>query len=241
VTPALAPSGATRASGTVARLLLYALLLPIGLAAVYLAVAYGLLFWPVHPHEQHEQAAPVVVNAYVHSNGVHTDFVFPLRAQGVDWALAFPAGHFRQIPADAAFVAIGWGDRDFYLNTPRWQDLTAGRALQALSGSGRSLMHVTYLRQADLQGGAHALPLSAQQYASLVKYVDVALVRSSSGQGMNVPGQHHEADDAFYEAKGSYSLFTTCNVWVGRGLRQAGVKVSPWTPLASQVVWHLRP
>jgi hypothetical protein len=58
---------------------------------------------------------------------------------------------------------------------------------------------------------------------------------------MNVPGQHHEADDAFYEAKGSYSLFTTCNARVGRGLRQAGVKVSPWTPLASQVVWHLRP
>ena len=220
------------------KLLLRLLLVPVGLVAVYFAVAYALVWWPVGSHER---AEPAAVNAYVHSNGVHTDFVFPLRAEGVDWTLAFPAGHFPKVPADAAFIAIGWGDREFYLNTPRWQDLTAGRALQALSGSGRSLLHVTYLRQSDLREGSRPLPLSAAQYASLVRYVDAALVRSGSGQGVNVPGQHYGADDAFYEARGAYSLFTTCNVWIGRGLRQAGVKVSVWTPLASQVVWHLPP
>jgi uncharacterized protein (TIGR02117 family) len=213
-------------------------LLPIGLAAVYFAVAYALVLWPVDAHERTELTA---VNAYVHSNGVHTDFVFPIHVQGVDWALTFPAGHFPKIPADAAFIAIGWGDREFYLNTPRWQDLTVSRALQALSGSGRSLLHVTYLRQSDLLEGSRPLPLSATQYASLMKYIDATLVRSESGQGVNVPGQHYGEDDAFYEARGSYSLFTTCNVWIGRGLRQAGAKVSAWTPLASQVMWHLPP
>jgi len=115
------------------------------------------------------------------------------------------------------------------------------RALRAVSGSGRSLLHVTYLRESDLLEGSRPLPLSAAQYASLVKYVDATLVRSGSGQGVNVPGQHYGEDDAFYEARGSYSLFTTCNVWIGRGLRQADVKVSAWTPLASQVMWHLPP
>ena len=162
-------------------------LLPIGLAAVYFAVAYALVLWPVGSHERTE---PTAVNAYVHSNGVHTDFVFPLHAPGVDWELTFPAGHFPKIPADAAFIAIGWGDREFYLNTPRWQDLTVSRALQALSGSGRSLLHVTYLRQSDLLEGSRPLPLSATQYASLMKYIDATLVRSESGQGVNVPGQH---------------------------------------------------
>jgi uncharacterized protein (TIGR02117 family) len=139
-------------------------------------------------------------------------------------------------------VAIGWGDREFYLHTPHWQDLTAARALHALSGSGSTLLHVSYLRRADLQAGElRALPLSAAQYASLVKHVDAALVRSGAGRGTPVPGQHYGAQDAFYEARGSYSLFTTCNEWVGRGLRQAGVKISRWTPLASQVMWHLPP
>lgn len=222
------------------KLLLRLLLGLAGLVGAYFVTAFVLVLFPANTQSAN---APVAVNAYVYSNGVHADFVFPIRAQGVDWSQAFPLQHLAEVPHDAAFVTIGWGDREFYLNTPRWQDLTAGRALYALSGSGHSLLHISYLRQADLQahvqGGVHALPLSAEQYALLVKYVDRALVRSASGPGVNVPGQHYGAHDAFYEAHGAYNLFTTCNVWVGRGLAQAGVKVSTWTPLASQVVWHL--
>ncbi len=218
--------------------LLRAWLVLTSLVAAYFAAAFVLvLFATGTPH----QGDPVAVSAYVYSNGVHTDLVFPLRAQGVDWSLAFPVQHLAEAPREAAYIAIGWGDREFYLNTPRWQDLTARRALHTLSGSGRTLLHVSYLREADLQRGMHTLPLSAQQYASLVRYVESALVRSLAGPGVNVPGQHYGAHDAFYEANGAYNLFTTCNVWVGRGLSQAGAKVSAWTPLASQVVWHLPP
>ncbi len=218
------------------KLLLRLLLALTCVVAAYFATAFVLVLFPTNTQPR---ITPVAVNAYVYSNGVHADFVFPIRAQGVDWSQTFPPQHLPEVPHDAAFVAIGWGDREFYLNTPRWQDLTAGRALHALSGSGRSLLHITYLRQADLQDGMHALPLSAKQYASLVNYVERALVRSYVGPGVNVPGQHYGAHDAFYEANGTYNLFTTCNAWVGRGLAQAGVKVSAWTPLASQVVWHL--
>lgn len=209
------------------------------LIALYFSIAYGLLLFP---RNSHPPPAAVAVNAYVLSNGVHTDLVFPIRTHDVDWSQAFPAGHLAQDPGSgAAYVAIGWGDREFYLHTPRWRDLTVGRALQALSGSGRSLLHVSYLREADLREGVHALPLTAEQYASLVKYVEASLVRARSGEGINVPGQHYGPHDAFYEATGSYDLFTTCNAWTGRALRQAGVKVSAWTPLASQVVWYLPP
>lgn len=218
------------------KLLLRLLLALASLVAAYFATAFVLVLFPINTQPAN---APVAVNAYVLSNGVHADFVFPVRAQGVDWSQAFPPQHLAQMPHDTAFVAIGWGDREFYLNTPHWQDLTVARAMHALSGTGRSLLHVTYLRQADLQGAVHALPLSAGQYALLVKYVERALVRSTSGSGVNVPGQHYGAHDAFYEAHGAYNLFTTCNAWVGRGLAQADVKVSAWTPLASQVVWHL--
>ena len=217
--------------------LLRVVLVLTSLVALYFAAAFVLVLFPT----QGQPGSAPVVNAFVYSNGVHTDLVFPIRAQGVDWSQAFPAQHLAQVPHDAAYIAIGWGDREFYLNTPRWQDLTASRALYALSGSGRTLLHVSHLREADLQNGMHALPLSAQQYTALVNHVERALVRSSAGPGVNVPGQHYGAHDAFYEANGAYNLFTTCNVWVGRGLAQAGVKVSAWTPLASQVVWHLPP
>jgi uncharacterized protein (TIGR02117 family) len=220
------------------KLLLRALPVFTGVVAAYFVVAFVLVLFPTHTQLSDEAVA---VNAFVYSNGVHTDLVFPIKAQGVNWSLTFPVQHLASPPDDAGYIAIGWGDREFYLNTPRWQDLTAGRALQALSGSGRTLLHVSYLREADLQSGMHALALSTRQYATLVNYVERSLVRSDAGPGVNVPGPHYGAHDAFYEANGTYNLFTTCNTWTGRGLAQAGVKVSVWTPLASQVVWHLPP
>ncbi len=215
--------------------------------ALYFSTAWLLVLVPVNDRPaQHDAASGATVQApavqaHIYDNGVHTDFVLPIHAQGVDWRQRFAPQHVQQMPEDAAYVTIGWGDREFYLHTPHWRDLTARRALQALSGSGRSLMHVSYLREDDIRRnpGFHALPLSATQYEALVRFIDASLVRSADGQGNPVPGQHYASNDAFYEAHGAYSLFTTCNVWTGRGLKQAGVPVSAWTPLASQVTWHL--
>jgi hypothetical protein len=41
--------------------------------------------------------------------------------------------------------------------------------------------------------------------------------------------------------KAATNLFETCNTWIGRGLRQAGVTVSRWTPFDFTVTWHLQP
>jgi len=98
--------------------LLWRLLLAFAaLVLAYFAVACGLVWWPTEPPQD---SGPVVVKAYVYTSGVHTDLVVPVRAQGVDWSLAFPAQHFGEPPRDASFIAIGWGDREFYLDTPRW-------------------------------------------------------------------------------------------------------------------------
>lgn len=203
--------------------------------ALYVAVACALVFVPANAKPSPE---PSAVEAWVLSNGVHTDLVFPVRSATVDWLQLFPLSDFKAPPPDAEFVAIGWGDREFYLHTPTWGDLTAARAFGALSGGNRSLLHVTYLQRAQLQRGAYKLPLSQAQYAQLVAHVRATL---PSGRAVPIAGAHYANDDAFYEAKGSYHLFETCNTWTGRGLRQAGVTVSRWTPFDFNVTWHLQP
>jgi hypothetical protein len=45
-----------------------------------------------------------------------------------------------------------------------------------------------------------------------------------------IAGYAYGSTDAFFEADGSYHLLNTCNSWVGRGLRKAGIKV-PWMSL----------
>ena len=205
------------------------------LMGLYLAVACALMFRPAHPKPATETPA---VQAWVLSNGVHTDFVFPIRSTATDWQQLFPLVDFKAVPPDAEFITIGWGDREFYLNTPTWADLTASRAVGALLGGNRALIHVSYLQRGQLGNGAYKLPLSQAQYAQLVDYVRATL---PSGQAIPITSAHYGDNDAFYEAEGGYNLFETCNTWTGRGLRHAGVTASRWTPFDFNVVWHLQP
>lgn len=217
------------------RRIAFALLGLVAAIGLYGAVACALMFWPANtgPVQQ-----PSAIEAWVLSNGVHTDLVLPIRSAAVDWRQLFPLTDFRAVPADAEFVAIGWGDREFYLHTPTWADLTAARAFGALRGGNRALLHVSYLQRAQLRRGAYRLPLSAAQYARLVDHVRAAL---PSGRATPIAGAHYDGQDAFYEAEGGYNLFETCNTWTGRGLRQAGVTMSRWTPFDFNVTWHLAP
>jgi uncharacterized protein (TIGR02117 family) len=220
------------------RIAIALLALPL-LAGLYVGTACALMFWPANATPRDATTANTPgVHAWVLSNGVHTDLVFPIRSATIDWRQLFPFEHFRAVPADAEFIAIGWGDREFYLNTPTWGDLTVSRAFGAMLGGNRALLHVTYLRRAQLRHNAFHLPLSEAQYAQLAGYVRAAL---PAGRATPIAGAHYGNDDAFYEAEGGYHLFETCNTWTGRGLRQAGVKVSRWTPFDFNVVWHLEP
>lgn len=221
-------------------LLLGVVLAPLAAVALHAAVAFALAPWAASPVPPRTPAAPAV-EAYVVSNGVHTDVVLPVRSAAIDWTTVFPPS---DVPGDAAsadFVALGWGDREFFLNTPEWRDLTAGRALAALSGTGRSLVHVTWLRRSELGARTWVLPLDAAGLAAVVAQVNATLARDAAGRAMVVPGRHYTPRDAFYEAHGAYDAFTTCNTWTGAVLRRAAVPVSAWTPFAPNVTWHLQP
>jgi uncharacterized protein (TIGR02117 family) len=207
---------------------------PVTLACAYVAAAFAFLLFPANAESS---SASADVDAYVICYGVHADFVFPVEFAGMDWKGMFPLQDFSRVPDGAGYVAIGWGDREFYLHTREWKDLTVDRALGALTGSHGALLHVTYLRKTDFLDYAFALPLSRPQYAKLVAYV-VASAPLHDGHLTHVPGAY-TSQDAFYEANGAYHLFQTCNAWIGSGLRQADVKVSRWTPFAQLVVWYL--
>lgn len=204
--------------------------------SLYAATAFMLPWWPQSP------AAPTAkgpaVEAYVISNGVHTDLVLPVRSTRIDWTAVFDPGQFGHMPPDTAFVAVGWGDREFFLNTPQWRDLTVARALGALSGTGRSLVHVTWLRREDLGAQRWRLPLDAAGHDALIRHI-TATLQGGVAPARPVSGASYGPTDAFFEAQGAYDAFTTCNTWTGQGLRKARVPVSAWTPFAANVVERL--
>ena len=181
------------------------------------------------------QAATYGVEIAVCSNGVHTDFVLPVKTEAVDWSVTFPPAHY---PADVTrfdHIGIGWGDLDFYRSTPTWADFNIGTALRAVSGLGRAALHVQYRPRPGVNEDCRMMTISILQYRALAGYI---------GATMAFPGgwpaaAGYGATDLFYAAEGRFSLFKTCNVWIGQGLKTADLPTGLWTPFSFQVLSHL--
>jgi hypothetical protein len=45
------------------------------------------------------------------------------------------------------YLAFGWGDKGFYLNTPEWADLKVSTALNAAFGLSSSAIHSTFYKK----------------------------------------------------------------------------------------------
>jgi len=218
------------------KLIALTLALPAAALAAYCTIAFALVFYP-YPGD--EPTADEQITAYVASNGIHAEFVLPVASPIMDWRTLFPLHRFSAPPPHPAFVAIGWGEREFYLNTPTWADLSVRRALEALFGRNSAVLHATYLDSIDVYPEGYRLNLGGPAYARLVEYIQRTLAMFE-GQTIPIPGRGYGGNDAFFAANGSYDFLATCNSWVGRGLRHAGVKSSRWTPFDWTVTWHLR-
>lgn len=178
---------------------------------------------------------PAGIRIFIHSNGVHTDFVLPMRSKIIHWDSVL---HPADFSADTSYshVAIGWGDKGFFMNTPTWADLTFSTAFTAAAGIGESAMHATYYHAAPLPGERTlSFAISKEKYATLVKYILATFRRDGKGV-MLINHEGYGLHDRFYEANGTYSLFQTCNEWTGDGMEEAGLPVGVWTPLEFGII-----
>lgn len=170
------------------------------------------------------------VTIWVEDNGIHTGLVLPKRAAGVDLARLFPARDLR----DARYggydhVAIGWGDRAFYVGTPTWWDVRPLVVLRAAIGSDTTVFHVEHVPVPRTGTDVRAIRLRPAEYHALIH-----AILSTRAHGPATAG--YAGHDAFYPAHDRYTALHTCNDWAGRTLAAAGVRVGWWTPFPSGVM-----
>jgi uncharacterized protein (TIGR02117 family) len=127
------------------------------------------------------------------------------------------------------WLIFGWGERDFYLETPRWSDVDPLVVARAAIGSRHTLMHVDHLQRLWRGRDLRPITLTPAQYRALV-----AAIEADFAPGPAIRG--YGPDDVFYPARGRYSAITTCNEWTGAKLRRIGVRVGVWTPAAWSVM-----
>ena len=199
----------------------------VGVAGLYLAAAYGLSRIAVHKTQPN--AAPDVL-VYLHSNGVHTDIVVPVRNEYMDWSQQLPVTDTPAADASLRYLAFGWGDKGFYLDTPTWADLKFSTAFVAAFWLGSSAMHATYLPA--LAPGPDTVPLhlSKDEYARLIAYIQQSFCYDDAGRAQHIKGHSYAQNDAFYEAHGVYSFLYTCNTWTNNALKASGQRACLWTP-----------
>lgn len=178
------------------------------------------------------------IPVYVRTNGVHADLVVPTRYGAVDWSLDFPAAHMRALPATTDWIAFGWGDRGFMLNTPTWSDLDLKTAVVALSGLGDGAMHVEYI-EIPAAYKSRRIRISAVEYERLVAYIRASFVRDTDGRVRQIDAPGYFETDAFYEAGPTYTFWYTCNEWTRRALAAAGIRTAMWAPFDTAVFYHL--
>lgn len=214
------------------RFIIAALTAVVGAVVLYLsaAILLGRLSVSVPP-----LTAERSITIYVISNGIHTDIAMPLNHPAFDWSPYADPAHTIAARRDSRYIAIGWGDKGFYLNTPTWGDLTAQTALRAVSGFNQTALHVSFYPELSENTHTAAIRISETQYRTLAANI-AATFKLHNRRSQTIGGAHYHDNDAFYEAHGRYSLFKTCNTWTNQQLKQAGIGGVYWTPFAHDLI-----
>jgi uncharacterized protein (TIGR02117 family) len=181
------------------------------------------------------------ITMHVLTNGVHTDLVLPAQSPTINWAEWFPYEHTIGNDTNLKYIGIGWGDKGFYLNTPTWNDLTVQTAFNAVFGLGGTAVHATYHDTIEDAEKSFTVTLSEEQYAALIQYITSSLTLDAAGKPIHIQtNANYGNSDAFYEANGRYSMFTTCNTWTNNALKQCGQKACFWTPFQSGIFYQYK-
>lgn len=219
------------------RIALRTLALIVALPASYLLAALILGAIPANSSWREPEQGLTI---YLRTNGVHTWIMMPKVNRYMDWRPYAPGGHLRDPRYGRGdHIAVGYGDREFYLNTPTWGDLTVGRAFHAAFGNGPPLLHVEHDHRPRPDEWQRPVRVSPEQYRRLTRYIQARFKRDAGGRTMPLIGRGYNDWDMFYEANGGYSLVLTCNEWTGRALRAAGIRTGLWTPFAQSIMWRL--
>jgi uncharacterized protein (TIGR02117 family) len=201
------------------------------LCALFLIAAWIGSSWPVNSDWKPAREG---VTIYVATNGFHSGLILPVSAEGQDWSLIVRATDLPDPSDSGNWLLFGWGDREFYLNTPNWSDVRPGTVVAAFLGSDQTLVHVDHLKDPRQVPGARAVRLSSAQYRRLTAFIRASMALDAQGRGVATPG--YGSLDTFYAARGRYSAVRTCNVWTGEALAAAGVRVGRWTPFSEGVM-----
>ena len=186
---------------------------------VYLLVSLILTYIPINNGEESSEKDKSI---YLNSNGVHLNIIIP--KDHLNSKLLDGLKHFK----NDEYFSFGWGDKNFYLNTPTWSDLSFTIACQALFFKSSTLIHLA--RYSAAKNDWVEIKVNQNQLDKINQYINKTFYFDSLNKKVLLNSKAYSYNDDFYEAIGSYSCFKTSNSWVNSGLKESDIKACLWTP-----------
>ncbi|MFC3099282.1 DUF2459 domain-containing protein [Altererythrobacter lauratis] len=180
-----------------------------------------------------EPSAGDSVTIMVETNGVHTGIIMPIVSAEMDWRAVFPSAGRAVNGRYPTHIAVGWGEREVFLNTPTWADLKLSTALRIALQGGEPVMRVSHYVRPAPGKNFRPLTIARADYARMAEAIAASLAPAG---GPHAPLRGVDPHDAYYPARGTYTLAQTCNSWVGDMLAHGGVPMGRWTPFAGGVM-----
>ena len=176
-----------------------------------------------------EKKETSIHSVYIVNHGWHTGFIFS--AKELNKELPFLAMDFK----DTLYYEIGWGDREFY----QANKITTGLTIRTVFWPTESVVQiiavpidpVRYFEKSQLI----ELRLKDEAFLSLRKFISNSFKRGLDNQIIALK-KSIDGDSKFYKGVGDYYLMNTCNKWTAKGLKSAGINLTPTFKLTADSV-----
>lgn len=212
------------------------------LVLLFLILLYFVSAWSLSRIEvKGEPFTSQDISIYLLTNGVHADLVVPVKTPYKDWSTNVRFEHTLQKDSTMDYLALGWGDKVFYIHTPTWADLKLKTAFTSILGLHSAAIHTTFYSSMTERDDCIRIGLTSDQYNRLIDFIENSFVQDEHQRFIPIqPSVHYGNNDTFYEAHGRYHLFYTSNTWTNDGLKACGQMACLWTPFDKGIFYHYR-
>ncbi|MFB2894194.1 DUF2459 domain-containing protein [Aerosakkonemataceae cyanobacterium BLCC-F50] len=172
------------------------------------------------------------------NDGMHINIVLPVSNSLVDWREFINISAIgKDATANYKYLTFGWGDRDFYIQTPTLAELNLITAVKALFLPTPSTILVQGFAKLPQNRELKCVKVTKTDYLKLTQFIQNTFQFNSQNQPIRI-ANGHLSSSGFYAANGSYSILRTCNNWAAEALRKADVDTPLWAGLSSAVMLH---
>lgn len=137
--------------------------------------------------------------------------------------------------SEYGLIDIGWGDEEFY----QYPGFDSGLAFKALFYANPSTLRVEGINLLkedyfELSEIVIEVNVSDEQFKNICCYINKTFYLNDVGE-TSILSQKAEGKIIFYKSNDSYHLFNTCNTWIARGLKDAGLTIEDNVILTEQL------